>query len=388
MLMVEIVNYTIIMGIYGRNYADIILASIFKDAGALLSSNDTIYQIENALFGILLPDRTPTECEEMAEKIYRAIQSFGCSAIAVPLHVIATIGSSQFPTDSATAEEIIDKARVALKYCEREYHRYYSPYSEAEGKNHQYKNQMILAQCMQHAVINKKLRLAFQPIIDSKTGNIVHHECLLRIVHDDGRIISVGPFIPIVEKMGFIDMIDELVLEMVVGELKACPTISLAFNISGIGIDNPKWMKKAKTLFRDPEIASRAVVEITESALQKDMTQASYFISSLQDMGCQVAIDDFGAGHTSFRQLKALPADIIKIDGSFVRDIVDDADNRLFVKTLLDITKGLGLKAIAEFVETGEIAKMLMELKVDFMQGNYFCPAVNYRSWAQDSVDQ
>jgi EAL domain-containing protein (putative c-di-GMP-specific phosphodiesterase class I)/GGDEF domain-containing protein len=386
LLIMEIVNYPVIMNIYSREFADNVIATIMENIRSSLSQHDKIYHIDKTLLAILLPGRCEAEIEMLAEHVYRIAQDYGSGNTNPPLYVISSIGSSMFPIGNDSAEDIFDKAYMALKHSENEYHRYYAAYNEAEKAKTLHKNQMILAHCMHNALINNKLRLAFQPIISSKTGSISHHECLLRIIHDDGRIISVGPFIPVVEKMGFIDMVDELVLDMVVQELINSPTISLAFNISGIGIDNPKWMKKAKALFKNPEVASRAIIEITETALQKDMSQASYFISSLQDMGCQVAIDDFGAGHTSFRQLKALPVDIIKIDGSFIRDIVDNSDNRLFVKTLLDITKGFGLQAIAEFVENGEIAKMLMELKVDYMQGNYFCPAVNYRSWAQESV--
>ena len=104
----------------------------------------------------------------------------------------------------------------------------------------------------------------------------------------------------------------------------------------------------------------------------------------MQEMGCKVALDDFGAGHTSFKQLKMLPVDVIKIDGCFVRDIIQNTENQIFVKTLIDIIRALGLKSVAEFVENGEIAKLLLDLKVDYMQGNYFCPALNYRSWIED----
>lgn len=386
LLVIEIVNYSIVLGIYGREFADNAMTSIIQETRKMLDAAGMVFQIDKTLFAVILPNHTENDNEAIAGKIYRIIQTFGCTSSVHPIYVVGSIGCSHFPVGTAAAADIFDKAYIALKHCEREFNQFYTVYNHAEKNHNIHKNQMILAHCMQNALLNKKLRLAFQPIINSKTGSISYHECLLRIIHDDGRMISVGPFIPIVEKMGFIDLIDELVLEMVVQELKESPTISLAFNISGIGIDNPKWIKNAKKLFRDPDIAARAIIEITETALQKDMAQASYFISNLQDMGCQVAIDDFGAGHTSFRQLKALPVDIIKIDGSFIRDIVDNADNRLFVKTLLDITKGFGLKAVAEFVENGEIAKMLMELKVDYMQGNYFCPAVNYRSWIQEGV--
>ena len=128
----------------------------------------------------------------------------------------------------------------------------------------------------------------------------------------------------------------------------------------------------------------RLIVEITETATQLDMRRTAYFVATIQSLGGLVALDDFGSGYTSFRQLKSLSVDMVKIDGAFVRDLVDNADNRFFVKTLLDFTNGFGLKAVAEFVETGEIAKMLMELGVEYMQGYYFGKPENVRGWIDD----
>jgi EAL domain-containing protein (putative c-di-GMP-specific phosphodiesterase class I) len=211
---------------------------------------------------------------------------------------------------------------------------------------------------------------------------------LLRLIKEDGRIISAGPFIPVVENMGFINMVDEIVLEMVFNELKTSKDIVFTFNLSSIGIQNKSWLKKLQQLIANTNLSSRLIVEITETAAHKDLAKAAYFITTLQEMGCLVALDDFGSGHTSFRQLKVLPIDIIKIDGSFVRDIDTNKENQLFVKTLVSMSKVFGLKSVAEFVENGNIAKILLEYEVDYMQGNYFCPAVNYRSWESDLTDR
>jgi EAL domain-containing protein (putative c-di-GMP-specific phosphodiesterase class I) len=152
-------------------------------------------------------------------------------------------------------------------------------------------------------------------------------------------------------------------------------------NISNISIDNPIWLNKARNLLQDVDIASRLTIEITETGAQRDLTKLSSFVNFVQGLGSQIAIDDFGAGYTSFKQLQFLQADIIKIDGMFIRDIVTNYDNRFFVQMMLDCSKTFNMKTVAEFVENGEIAKVLMELDVDYMQGNYFGLAVNYRSW-------
>jgi len=122
-------------------------------------------------------------------------------------------------------------------------------------------------------------------------------------------------------------------------------------------------------------------VEITETAAHRDLRKAAYFVAAIQSVGGCVALDDFGSGYTSFRQLKSLSVDLVKIDGAFVKDIAQNADSRFFVKTLLEFSHGFGLHAVAEFVENGEIAKILMELGVDYMQGYYFGKRENHRSW-------
>jgi EAL domain-containing protein (putative c-di-GMP-specific phosphodiesterase class I) len=114
------------------------------------------------------------------------------------------------------------------------------------------------------------------------------------------------------------------------------------------------------------------IIEITETTALRDLKETAYFIATLQDTGCMFALDDFGSGYTSFRQIRALSFDFIKIDGSLISDIATNEHNRLLVKSLLEYMKGLKVKTVAEFVETGETAKILMDYGIDYMQGNYF----------------
>jgi|GEM_PF-68356 len=257
---------------------------------------------------------------------------------------------------------------------------------EAESILDSLNNEMKLGAYFQDAINDKRLSLAFQPVINTKNGKISGHECLLRLVTPQNNIISAGPFIPVAEKMGFIDVVDELVLEMVASELNLSPSVYLGMNVSSASIDNKNWLDKAKTLLKDPDLASRLIIEITETSAQRDLKKLAYFVDFIQGLGAQIAIDDFGSGYTSFKQLQSLRADIIKIDGLFIKDIASNHDNRFFVQMMLDCSKTFNMKTTAEFVENGEIAKVLMGLDVDYMQGNYFGPAVNYRSWIKDDL--
>ena len=383
MVVLSLENLPMIIGSYNTPVAEEIMAKLLDELTQYVGKSSTISRADKTHLAIIFSQSSPEETITRMSEIHQITQQFGCKNASVPIHLVVKIASVSFPHIANTTDNVLEKMCVALSIVKNDPMRSYFAYSDIEKREVQAKHHMILAHYMQSAIQNKKLRLAFQPIINSQTGHIIYHESLLRIVGDDGKINSAGPFIPIAESMGFIDVVDDLVLEMVIEELHNSPDIQLAFNISNLTVMDKKWLKKAKKLMADPDIASRLVVEMTETAMHGELRHVSNFVATLQGLGCQIAIDDFGAGYTSFRQLKSLPVDIVKIDGYFVKDIVDNSDNMLFVKTLLDFTRGLGLKAVAEFVETGEIAKLLMELKVDYMQGNYFCPAVNYRSWVK-----
>ena len=233
----------------------------------------------------------------------------------------------------------------------------------------------------QHALQNHNIFFAYQPIVDRITGHISHHECLLRVQNKSTDVISAGPLISMAEQVGLNNIIDQIVLTMAVEELMAAPNITLSANISNAGILDPNLLDLASSLLMDKSIASRMIIEITETSVNNDFKKTEEFIAAIRKLGCQIALDDFGSGNTSFKQLQSLHIDIIKIDGSFIKDIAYNALSQHLVIALVDIAKQLGAKTVAEFVEDGVIAKFLLEAKIDYMQGNFFSPAINHRAW-------
>jgi EAL domain-containing protein (putative c-di-GMP-specific phosphodiesterase class I) len=147
---------------------------------------------------------------------------------------------------------------------------------------------------------------------------------------------------------------------------------------------DPVWLRRLEERLQDRlDIASRLIVEITETVALDDINESSRFVSSLTKFGCRVALDDFGAGFTSFRHLRALNVALVKIDGSFVRGITESPDNLLFVQTLVSLSKGIGLECVAEWVETAEEAELLRAEGIDLLQG-WHCgkPEIN-PDWLQ-----
>ena len=191
---------------------------------------------------------------------------------------------------------------------------------------------------------------------------------------------------PVVEELGLIRLVARKVLELVNEELARHPDARLAMNVSGLTAMDRSWLRNVVGLLRGkPEIASRLVVEITETAGLEDIDECTRFVATLRDLGCQVALDDFGAGYTSFRHLKSLAVDMVKIDGSFIRDIAKNQDNLLFVRTLLELARNFKLETVAECVETQDQAKLLTAEGVNLLQGYAFGAPELERPWASPS---
>jgi EAL domain-containing protein (putative c-di-GMP-specific phosphodiesterase class I) len=223
------------------------------------------------------------------------------------------------------------------------------------------------------ALREDRLLFAFQPVVCATTGKVDYFECLLRICDKDGHIVSGNEFITNAEDLGWIGLIDRYVLNKTVQELAADPQIRLGCNISGLTVGDRSWLRSVTSLLRRrPEVARRLVVEITETAALTDIAESARFIESLRHIGCRVALDDFGAGHTSLRHLQVLPVDIIKIDGSLVRNLTNQPQTRIFLRHLIELIRALGLATVAECVESAEDAALLRAEGVGYMQGHHF----------------
>jgi EAL domain-containing protein (putative c-di-GMP-specific phosphodiesterase class I) len=222
---------------------------------------------------------------------------------------------------------------------------------------------------------------AFQPVVACSSNKVAYHECLLRLSDDDYRLISAGKYIMLAEKYGYITFVDKYVFEMAINELKNSEDVVLSVNISNIGVVDKILVEHIKNLILKAGIGNRLIIEITETSMNNNFADTKKFVDEMKKLGCKIALDDFGAGYTSFNQVREFAIDVIKIDGSFIKDLDVNEKNRILVDTLIKTAEELGCKTVAEFVESGPVAKNLIEMKVDFLQGNFFSPAINYRSW-------
>jgi EAL domain-containing protein (putative c-di-GMP-specific phosphodiesterase class I) len=282
----------------------------------------------------------------------------------------------------------MNRAETALAAAKRAGRDCFAPYRLTDEQRRQHRAGMAVGERVQRALKQDRIVFAFQPVVVAESGLVEYYECLLRMIDEDGRVVSAGEFVPVIEQLGFIRTIDRHVLDLVIDELTAHPAVSLAFNISGLTAADRPWLRALVSLLRGkPDIARRMIVEITETAAMYDIEESARFVATLRELGCRVAIDDFGAGFTSLRHLQALDVDVVKLDGSFVRNLAKSPDNQMFIRHLLGIARSFGLATVAECVETEEEAAILRREGVGYLQGYYFGKPTTVRPWLEQPLD-
>ncbi len=215
------------------------------------------------------------------------------------------------------------------------------------------------------------LTVALQPIVDAKTHKPYCEEALLRFKADDNS--AIGKFINVAERFNKINQVDAFVFRKVFNLALRNTDNIYTFNLSTQTINCDDWLPIARQLAKaSPEAAGRMIIEITETFNNKNEKKVKFFCDEVKRLGFKIALDDFGTGYTSFQQLKELPLDYIKIDGSYIKDLKKDSRNYHFIKALSDLSHALGAKTIAEFVETESEATQLTELGLDYLQGYHF----------------
>ena len=255
---------------------------------------------------------------------------------------------------------------------------------------HQRKRRSSALAASLHAALRQdRLLFAFQPVVCAATGKVDYFECLLRMRDEDGEIVTGSEFIAAVEHLGLIGLVDRFVLEKTVQELDTHREVKLGFNVSALTACDRPWLRSLTSVLRNrPDLAPRLVVEITETAALYDIEETARFVDTLRNAGCRVALDDFGAGYTTLRHLQTLAVDTVKIDGSFIQNLAHSPENRVFLRHLLSLTKGFGVSAVAECVESAEDEKLLRADGIAYLQGYHIGPPTIERVWlAQPSPE-
>lgn len=234
------------------------------------------------------------------------------------------------------------------------------------------------------AVRHNQVMLAYQPVVPAAQQTYpAFYEGLIRVMDETGRIIPAKDFIEQIETQETGRIIDCLALEHGLRALHTYPDLRLSINMSARSIGYERWKRSLKRgIGQDPTVAERLILEITESSAIMVPELVVSFMSELQRKGISFALDDFGAGYTSFRYLKEFYFDILKIDGQFIRGIADNPDNQILTSALVGIARQFDMVSVAESVEKARDAAYLTQIGVDCLQGYFFAAPTIHPPWA------
>lgn len=372
---------------YGYATADAAIVAVAQRIERAVGASDTVGRIGGDVFGVALDQCGEQELEALANALVTQFRAEPLRTSLGPVQVTVSIGGVSYPEYVKTPAEAMSKAEAALAEAKRLGQDRFVHYRMSKAEQADHRRILKVGESVKTALKRDALALAYQPVVDAGTAGVRFHECLLRIVRPDGVLASAGEFIPVAERLGMARLIDRRVLEMVVEELGSAPGVTLAMNISGITATDRSWLRTLVALLRDaPDVARRLVVEITETAAIQDIEETTRFVASARELGCRIALDDFGAGYISFRHLKSLAVDIVKIDGSFVRGLPARPDNLVFIRSLISLAQSFGLDTIAECVEDAADAALLRREGITMLQGWHFGRPSVRRPWLPVSL--
>lgn len=355
---------------FGFDVADEVIIEVGNRLQEILGPEDVLGRVSGNKLGIIIGNCSSDALIGRVNTLRNAARNNVIYTKAGPVSVTTSMGVVSLPYGCKNAKDAFARAEEALgnaKMHGREKVYFYEPSEKTESARRQ---KLTIADQIMRALGDGRVSLHYQPIISTKTGEPALYECLIRITDTSGQIIPAGHFIPVAEELGLIRTLDRLVVEIALETLRTQPDVHLAINVSGVTATDPTWFEEVIDLIGDHrDLASRLTVEITETVALQEISELSNFLASLRSLGCRIAIDDFGAGYTSYRNLQSLDVDVVKIDGSFVKGIVYSEDSQFFVKALIDLAQKFNLETVAEWVETQEEVDFLKGLGVDYLQG-------------------
>ncbi|MGO1120390.1 putative bifunctional diguanylate cyclase/phosphodiesterase [Rhodovibrionaceae bacterium A322] len=368
---------------FGTNVGDSVLREVGQRLEGCLRPTDTVGRLGGDRFGLVLSDYTPGEAQQVGETILARLRELAINTKSGAIHTTASLGLVFFPEQTTSSVDATAKAEGAMANAKILGRDCVSVCQISEKSREGFRASMAMGEAVKLALDDQRLMLAYQPVVNAHSREILYYECLIRMRDESGELVPAGRFIPAVENLGLMRVIDNRVLELTLEALDRYPGIKLAMNISGHTASDRSWLRTlVKALRGKPDMASRLIVEITETTALHDLDDTARFVNAVRNLGCQVAIDDFGAGYTTFRHFKSFHVDIVKIDGAFVGSIMESQENQLFIRNLLSLAHAYSMQTVAECVEQDDEANFLAAEGVDLLQGYFFGrPELEPKGW-------
>ena len=382
LLLINIDGFKEINLTYGYIAGDRVLQSVAERLSQVVPDSVVgVYRLNADEFAVLMDRGNDARFERnvthVASLITRFLRHEKCMYENVEIRVQTSMGIAIDTEDRSGS--LFAHADLALQTA-RGTNSPYLFYQDALGTKKRYKENIKWANVLTNALDNNRIIPYYQPIVSNETGEVVKHECLVRLIDDNGQIVGPGRFLDIAKKSRLYTRITKILLRMAAEFVKQRRTgVTINLSVDDL-IDEsvPEYIDKI--LNESPRIGSRICFEITESEGIENFEQVYSFIKSVKSRGCQIAIDDFGSGYSNFDYLFRLQVDILKIDGSLIQNILSDPNSHLIVANIAAFAGQMGIKTVAEFVDSEELLQEVKRLGISLSQGYYLgepSPAYN-----------
>jgi len=395
LLYVDLDQFKVVNDTFGHTAGDALLRQLTELIQASIRSSDVLARLGGDEFGILLERCNEQRAIEVAESIRGSIEGFRFEWQESFTTVRCSIGIVLITSENADVAGVMSSADVAC----------YSAKDMGRNQVHLYRDsdasmrheEMKWVSRITSAVEDDRLELYFQPIIgigEDKGHKRGHYELLLRMRDEDGELVGPDQFIPSAERYNLMSTLDRWVIHEALSELADRSTdgearYTLAINLSGTSLSEDRFLDFVIDELEKQQLPNGAICfEITETAAISNLSRVVHFMQTLKKLGCKFSLDDFGSGLSSFTYLKNLPVDYLKIDGQFIRNVVEDNVDESMVKAIHEVGHAMGIETIAERVETKQVLEKLSSLGVEFAQGFYIArPAsvASFEPWVDDA---
>jgi diguanylate cyclase (GGDEF)-like protein/PAS domain S-box-containing protein len=376
LLYIDLDQFKLVNDACGHAIGDQLLKQVSRLLGEAIRARDTLARLGGDEFAIMLEHCTAEQAQRVAQKVCDRMEDFRFIHDGRRFRIGASIGlvpvDSRWVTTAAIMQAADTSCYAAKEAGRNRVHAWFDTDKAMQARQ----GEMQWATRIEQALDEDRFVLFAQRIESLREASLgLHAEVLLRMVDSQGALIPPGAFLPAAERFNLASRIDRWVLRHAIDWMKALPSQAvvenLSVNLSGQSVGDRSFHRWASELLADAgaSICARLCLEITETAAVTNLADAALFIEQVRAAGVRVALDDFGAGASSFGYLKRLPVDYLKIDGQFIRDLVTDPLDDAAVRCFADVARVVGMKTIAEFVDQPAVLGRLREIGIDFAQG-------------------
>lgn len=377
LLYIDLDQFKIINDLEGHGAGDRLLMSVANILRTQLRKSHILARISSDEYAVLIDEGGEEDVMSIAERIRREIDAYRFRASDREYQISASIGVLLIaPDDDVSASEALARSAQACFEAKHHGRNLVHLFNEDDLATNILRDAVDWVPRIREALAQDGFVMLFQPVIDLGSNRIVGYEALIRMTADDGTLITPDRFIPVAERMGLIHDIDLWVVGHAMEALHALgpdhPHVSLNINLSIFAFQDRALLALVRDKLATTGLAAdRITFEITETAAVANYDQTRDMVNQLRAMGCRFALDDFGTGFSSFNYLKQFPVDYLKIDGSFISNLLNDPIDQQLVKSMIEVGRALGKKIVAEYVENAETLALLRQFGVDRAQGHH-----------------